>query len=216
MKWTDLLNFDVFVILVIILTTLYFISISKRKKYKFSLAYPSKDQDDQDEVISSTFPHPKKKKKKRKNVHEERCREVFQRVFNKPFKSVRPDWLKNPATKKNLELDGFCSDIKTRIGVGLAFEYDGVQHAQYTNHFHKSGEHEFVYQTKKDSWKSAMCKQRGVLLVRIPHTVPFDDLERYIRNKLRNEGLLVDGSRFEPAFRSGGSGYDPRMVGMYA
>lgn len=211
MKWTDLLNFDVFVIVGIAIMTLYFISICKRKKYPFTFAMPSKD--DSQDIITATFPHPKKKKKKKKiNQHEERCREIFQNILRLPFKSVRPDWLKNPATKRNLELDGFCPTIKTRMGTGLAFEYDGIQHGQYEKHFHRSGEHEFIYQTKKDSWKSEMCKRRGVMLIRIPHTVAFDDLERYIKNKLRQEGLLVDGSRFVPAFSSNRN-YDPLLSG---
>ena len=33
---------------------------------------------------------------------EERCREIFEGIFKKPFPSVRPDWLKNPQTKQNL------------------------------------------------------------------------------------------------------------------
>jgi hypothetical protein len=127
----------------------------------------------------------------RVNRHEERCRQIFEEIFEKKFKSIRPDWLKNPITKRNLELDGLCEDIKTPIGRGLAFEYDGAQHSRYIpgSHFHRRGPMEFVYQVKKDSWKDVTCKNRGILLIRIPSFVPYDDLERYIKQQLRKYNM---------------------------
>lgn len=134
---------------------------------------------------------PKRQKHKPKlNKHEERCREIFEEIFDAKFKSTRPNWLQNPVTKKNLELDGFAPNIKTKLGKGLAFEYDGAQHSQYNKHFHRGGPEEFIYQTKKDSWKDLRCKQEGVLLIRIPSFVAFQDLERYIKQKLTREGLI--------------------------
>ena len=136
------------------------------------------------------FRQPQKQKKKRKkNKHEERCREIFEEIFDEKFKSVRPDWLKNPATGKNLELDGFCSTVRTKIGEGLAFEYDGIQHSKFNKHFHGNNPKKFIYQVKKDSWKDIQCEEKGVLLIRIPHIVAFQDLKRYIKNKLRKHGL---------------------------
>lgn len=132
----------------------------------------------------------KPKKAPRINKHEERCREIFEEIFDTRFKSVRPDWLQNPVTKKNLELDGFAPNISTKIGKGLAFEYDGAQHSVYNKHFHRSGPDEFIYQVKKDSWKDMKCKEKGILLIRIPHFVAFQDLERYIKQKLTRESLI--------------------------
>ena len=131
-----------------------------------------------------------KKKGPRVNKHEERCREIFEEIFDTKFKSVRPNWLENPVTKKNLELDGYAPNISTKLGKGLAFEYDGAQHSEYNKHFHRSGPDEFIYQVKKDSWKDLKCKEQGVMLIRIPHFVAFQDLERYIKQKLTREGLI--------------------------
>jgi hypothetical protein len=128
-------------------------------------------------------------KKPKINRSEERCREVFQQIFGVKFKSIRPDWLKNPVTGENLELDGYNPDIRTRLGKGLAFEYDGQQHSKYTKYFHRHGEEEFNYQVKKDTWKDLMCKKRGVLLIRIPYFVPYHDLERHITRVLRQHNL---------------------------
>jgi len=144
---------------------------------------------------SGTGVGSKPKKEKKVNQHEERCREIFQNIFRAKFKSVRPDWLKNPVTNSNLELDGFNANIPTKLGKGLAFEYDGVQHAEYNKHFHRKGPEEFVYQTKKDSWKDKRCKEMGILLIRIPHFIVFHDLERYIKQKLDKEGVRVGTSR---------------------
>jgi hypothetical protein len=135
----------------------------------------------------------KPKKARKKNLHEERCRDIFQKLFNVQFKSVRPDWLKNPVTHKNLELDGFAPFVKTPIGTGLAFEYDGIQHSSYNTHFHKNGVNEFKYQYKKDAYKDLKCKERGVLLIRIPHYIIFNDLERYIRAECRRHNLIAPG-----------------------
>lgn len=131
--------------------------------------------------------HPlQRRKPKRKKVlkHETKCREIFEKIFHKSFPSIRPSFLKNPATKQNLELDGYCESLK------LAFEYDGSQHSQYNPHFHKNGKQEFIYQVAKDDYKSKKCKLEGIDLVRIPHFVHFENLEEYIRKELKRIGRL--------------------------
>jgi len=175
------LNIDTIIAIIVTCLVLYFIFSSKRKKYRFN--FPNTN------LSSNLTKKEIKKKKKKVNKHEEECRRVFQEFFGVKFKSVRPKWLKNPATNKNLELDGYNSHIRTRKGVGLAFEYDGKQHSKYTPHFHKDGVDEFEYQVVKDSWKDKKCKEKGVLLIRIPHFVAFQDLERYIKMILQREGI---------------------------
>lgn len=123
------------------------------------------------------------------NKHEEHCRTIFQRLFDREFKSVWPAFLKNPSTNHPLQLDGYCPDIETPIGKGLAFEYDGVQHNQYTPYFHRKGVYEFAYQVEKDRFKTRRCKEEGIALVRIPHYVAFHDLERFIRLKLTQANI---------------------------
>lgn len=196
--WKYIFNVDTFFVLMFIGLALYV--IWKRPKFKGS---------DVEEWDTSMFnprgsgwwdagdgkkkrrkKKTKKKKKPKLNKHEERCREIFQKIYNYRFKSIRPKWLKNPVTGKNLELDGYCPYIATPLGRGLAFEYDGKQHATYVPHFHRHGPQEFLYQYKKDSWKDLKCKHEGVMLVRIPHMVIYEDLERYITNKLHKLGML--------------------------
>lgn len=173
-------SFDTLGIIILIILVLYFVLTTKRKKYPF-------------EGIGKFKPHifaKKHKKKKKLNKHETRCRDIFEEIYKTSFKSIRPDWLKNPVTGKNLEIDGFSPHIQTPIGRGLGFEYDGAQHSKYSEHFHKSGVNEFVYQMKKDSFKDIKCKQLGIMLIRIPHFVAYQDLDRYIKQELLRNGIL--------------------------
>jgi hypothetical protein len=52
--------------------------------------------------------------------------------------------------------------------LGLAIEYDGIQHYEFVEHFHKdpSGLENIKYQDKK---KSDFLCERGIKLIRIPH-----------------------------------------------
>ena len=123
-------------------------------------------------------------------------------MFNVPFPKIRPDWLKSPATGKNLEIDGYCPDINTPIGRGLGFEYNGCQHSKYTPHFHRKGPKEFHYQLAKDDWKNAKCKELGIVLINIPHDIAPHDLERHIKYKLRKIGVFSHGM---PRYRGSGN-----------
>lgn len=52
--------------------------------------------------------------------------------------------------------------------LGLAIEYDGIQHDQYVSHFHR----EYIkYRDSRyrDSLKDAWCEQNGITLLRINH-----------------------------------------------
>lgn len=156
------------------------------EKHESSMKMRKKGMYEGYEGLSKT----KKKNKKKRYKHEERCREIFEGIFGVEFPSVRPDWLKNPVTGQNLELDGFNPNIRTPIGRGLAFEYDGEQHAKYNSHFHRNGPREFVYQYKKDTLKDQRCKQKGVLLIRIPHYIDHSELDMFIVKRLEKYRLV--------------------------
>jgi hypothetical protein len=177
MWYSYFLNIHVIAGIIIFLIILYvwFTSPSKKK---------SKRNKSNFNDIDLSGVKVKKSKSKPKKKNENRCRDIFEGIFEKEFPSIRPDWLKNPATGENLELDGYCDALK------LAFEYDGGQHSKYTPYFHRKGPQEFVYQVKKDNYKTLMCKKKGIKLIRIPSFVPFMDLERYIRSRLKEEGFL--------------------------
>ena len=78
--------------------------------------------------------------------------------------NIRPNFLRNPETGKNLELDCFTPRNQTAI------EYDGIQHFEYPNPFHRSKK-EFEKQVQRDKIKDKLCESNGINLIRVPYTV---------------------------------------------
>jgi hypothetical protein len=182
MKWEYIFNSFTIGLVIVIVITIIIVCCSKKDKKALNLFGKIADQYKSTSVINPV--------KKRLNKYEEECRRIFQEIFNSPFPSTRPDWLKNPNTKKNLELDGFNPNVPTSLGRGLAFEYDGKQHSEYTPKFHKSYE-DFHYQQLKDEWKDRKCLERKVLLIRIPCTVKFINLGKFIKEKLMENDIQM-------------------------
>lgn len=92
---------------------------------------------------------------------EEECRTIFEKMFKRKFPSRRPSFLKNKETNGNLELDGFCEELK------LAFEYDGEQH--YKSISFGSNDTSLKYRQTLDKLKNKLCKEAGITLIRIPY-----------------------------------------------
>lgn len=107
-----------------------------------------------------------------------KSREIFERLFNKPFMKIRPNWLKRNTTGRNMELDGYNDELK------LAFEYNGIQHAQFSPYFHKNI-NDSIAQKIRDLEKQQLCEKMGVKLIMIPHTIPINKLEKYIKEELQ-------------------------------
>lgn len=124
------------------------------------------------------------KTKKNLNKSEEYCRDILQSIYGEEFKTCRPDFLKNPATGRNLELDCYNERLK------IALEYDGIQHAEYNPHFHKNGIADFKYQIARDDFKTKKCKANGIFLIRVPHYIVKEDLRKYIIDKLQSANKM--------------------------
>jgi len=118
-----------------------------------------------------------------RNKNEEQCREILQRLTGKKFNSVRPDFLKNPETNRNLELDMYCEEMN------VAFEYNGCQHYHFIpgGFFHPRGEIDFKNQQKRDRFKEIKCKEAGIKLFVVPYTIKgVEAKEEFIRKCLRS------------------------------
>ena len=113
-------------------------------------------------------------KKRMPNTREEKCRDIFESLTGKAYPSVRPDFLKNPDTNRNLELDGYCEELKS------AFEYQGSQHYKYPNRYHKTQD-EFLEQVKRDEFKVQRCKEEGINLIVIPFNLTDEELYDFIK-----------------------------------
>lgn len=108
---------------------------------------------------------------------ERECRRVLQEIFNQPFNRARPNFLKNPINKFNLELDCYNDNYR------LAVEYNGAQHYKYIPHFHKNKE-AFINQKYRDEMKRTLCKSAGVFLIEVPYTVPKAKIHSFLVQKL--------------------------------
>jgi hypothetical protein len=124
------------------------------------------------------------KKKTTRSSREDQCRAIFERLFGSKFPTKRPDFLRNPKTNRNLELDGYNENL------GLAFEHQGEHHVVFPNTFHKTRE-DFDNQQRRDKFKAEKCRERGITLLDIPHSVPAAQLEAYISKKLQKFGYVV-------------------------
>lgn len=109
-----------------------------------------------------------------------KCRQILENIFKKPFSKNRPDFLRNKVTGNihNLELDCYNPQLK------IALEYNGIQHYKHTPYFHKNKE-AFYNQCYRDDMKRRLCKENDILLIEVPYTVKYDDLEDYILKSLK-------------------------------
>lgn len=116
---------------------------------------------------------------------EAECRRVLQKYLRKPFANCRPDFLRNPVTGNqfNLELDCYDESLK------LAVEYNGAQHYKYIPYFHKNKE-AFLNQKYRDQMKRHLCRENGVNLIEVPNTVQVDKIESYLVDKLTRIGYI--------------------------
>jgi len=107
------------------------------------------------------------------------------------FSSVRPNWLKNPATGRNLELD--CYNERMR----LAVEIHGKQHYEQVPIMHGHGEEglrKFHDGQRRDMLKRTLCARRGVRLIEVPYTetTSREKCIVFLREKLDSSGLMAD------------------------
>jgi len=107
------------------------------------------------------------------------CKKAIEDIYGLPFYCVRPDFLKNPETGRNLELDLYNDKLK------LAIERNGEHHYKYPNTFHKTKE-EFINQVRRDQYKVEMCDQQGIYLISVPYNVPntYPAIRKYIEHFL--------------------------------
>jgi hypothetical protein len=117
------------------------------------------------------------------------CSLIIEALTGKRFVSIRPDWLKNPLTGRNMEIDHYNEELH------LGIEYNGKQHYVYTPHFHKDGyssydkgivpgTRHFELQVFRDELKKSLCDRHGITLIIVPYTIDRYHLVSYILSKL--------------------------------
>ena len=117
------------------------------------------------------------------------AKKILEKIYGVTFNKVRPNWLKNPETDRNLELDLFNENIIIDgTKYSIACEYSGSQHFIYPNGFHKN-EQDFKNQLRRDIYKLEMCNLNDVFLLTIPYYISLDNMEAYILENIPNEML---------------------------
>ena len=78
-------------------------------------------------------------------------------------------------------MDYYCENLK------LAFEYQGLQHEEYVQFFHRGDINNFYKQQEHDRIKKEICEKKGIKLICIPskydYTNPLEMCE-YILEQL--------------------------------
>ena len=115
-------------------------------------------------------------------INEERCRYIFEKIFNDKFP-------KDHQALDGLELDGYCEDLK------IAFEHDGPQHERIEKYFNMT-EEKLKSNQQRDSDKDRKCKEKGILLIRIPFRITksskMTKLFDYIISELNRNNVHYD------------------------
>ena len=112
------------------------------------------------------------------------CKRAIEDIYGLPFYCVRPDFLKNPETGRNLEIDIYNDQLK--IGV----EYSGEQHFVFPNTFHRTYE-DFISQIRRDHYKIDACDAHGIYLITVPYNV-----KCFFNEPLCEQGDLMWGDMF--------------------
>lgn len=112
------------------------------------------------------------------------CKDILEQMFGKPFLKVKPVWLLNDRGKR-MELDGYCEELK------IAFEYHGIQHYRYIDHFHRQSK-SLAQRKLDDARKEFLCRERGVRLLVIPHTVAVTNIPRLVADFAKENGFPAE------------------------
>lgn len=131
--------------------------------------------------LTRTSKHPPRNSN---NKTEERVRAILEDYFDDYFPTARPNFLRNPKTNRNLELDGYNARLN------LAFEYQGKQHRVFPNYFHKT-EKEFKDQKSRDKYKRIRLYDLGIKLLEVDDTIGNSQtrLEDFIHGWLKDNGF---------------------------
>ena len=127
---------------------------------------------------------------------EKLCNEFFDNSFShlRKDQQYRPDWMKNPSTGRNLELDIFYHQIN------LAIEVDGITHEICED------------QKIRDKIKDKLCDDYGVELLRIKHPKELLQLSQEFKSLYNIKEVSPELRRKMMSYRPGRKGKFVRAI----
>lgn len=130
-----------------------------------------------------------------KSKGETECLRVMKELFGVDFYTVRPNFLTNPETGCNLEIDVFNEDLTVEIEYqgntikyNIGVEYNGIQHVCWPN-FTKHSLFDFIMQIRRDQYKLEECDKRNIYIITVPHNIPVNMIRDYIIWFLPNNAI---------------------------
>ena len=114
---------------------------------------------------------------------------ALEHLFDKQFNKVRPDWLKNEQGN-NLEIDCFNEELK------LCVEYNGIQHYEFIEYFHKTEEN-FQKRKVDDKIKKDKCIEKNYTFIEIPYTIPTENIINYIVKKCNEANIICEQNKID-------------------
>jgi hypothetical protein len=121
---------------------------------------------------------------KNPNSRENIMRRTLESLLGHPCPKQRPSFLRSPKTNRCLELDAYCAELR------VACEFQGIQHNRYPNPVHTSRA-QFLAQVDRDLMKAAMCKENGVCLLLVPHTVSRGSMTSFLTAQLQAHQIQI-------------------------
>lgn len=121
---------------------------------------------------------------------ESKCKEFVEFFFQQPFDKCRPQFLQNPVTKENLELDMFNADL------ALGIEYNGAQHYNYNSFMHNNSKDKFYNQQYRDLIKKDLCEKNNIRLIVVPYTVQENQIASFLFEELKKLGYTPHPDAF--------------------
>jgi len=103
-------------------------------------------------------------------------------IVREIYPNQRVEFEHNVAERGGLYVDIYLPRLH------IAFEYDGIQHFKFIEHFHSSKQG-FIQARKRDLRKNTMCEDLGITLVRVAYDEPMtkEDIMQKIDQAFKEE-----------------------------
>jgi len=134
---------------------------------------PIKEEDDRSIIPSSSNISPEGYYKPKGLIREQVVCQTLEKLYNKGFPTVRPDFLINPETGQLLEYDCYNEELK------ISAEHNGEHHYHYPNAFHKTV-NDFQSQVRRDKYKYDISNTKGIYQITVPYWVPLALIPKWV------------------------------------